>query len=148
MIERISQVVADDGEKFLPGGEIDPGFSVALLFLGQQVRRRFGGGLMMGPAHLGSSVSAESFRVDGFVGGFSFDAQSFVSLRLALGAAPAHVRSVEIARSVGVAATLALGLVGLDSFRIAIDVCLPLRSGPRVAARSVRRDFSTALALR
>ena len=83
---------------------------------------------MMGPAHFRGGVRAGSFGVDGFVRGFSFDAQSFVSLCLALGAAPAHVRPVEIARSVGVAATLPLGLVGLDSFRIAIGVCLVLRS--------------------
>ena len=81
----------------------------------------------MGPAHFGGGVGAESFGVDGFVGGFSFNAQSFVSLGLALGAAPAHIRSPEIARRVGVAATLALGLVGLDPLRVAIDVCLVLR---------------------
>jgi hypothetical protein len=58
---------------------------------------------MMGPSHFGGGVSAGSFRVNGVVGGFSFDAQSFVSLCLALGAAPAHVGSAEITRSVGVA---------------------------------------------
>ena len=82
----------------------------------------------MGPAHFGSGVSAGSFGVDSFVGGFSFNAQSFVSLCLALGAAPAHVGSAEIARSVGVAATLPFGLVGLDSFRVPIDVRLALGS--------------------
>ena len=83
---------------------------------------------MMGPAHFRGGVSAESFGVDGFVRGFSFDAQSFVSLCLAFGAAPAHVRSTEIARSVGVAATLPFSLVGHDSFRIAIDIGLLLGS--------------------
>ncbi len=83
---------------------------------------------MMGPAHFGGGISAESFGVDGFVRGFSFNAQSFVSLRLAFGAAPAHIRSAEIARSVGVASTLPFGLVGLDSFRVPIDVCLVLGS--------------------
>jgi hypothetical protein len=81
---------------------------------------------MMGPSHLGGGVSAESFGVDGFIRGFSFNAQSFVPLRLAVGAAPAHVRPVEITGSVGVAATLAFGLVGHDSFRVPIDVCLLL----------------------
>jgi hypothetical protein len=82
----------------------------------------------MGPAHFGGGVSAESLGVDGFVRGFSFDAQSFVSLGLAFGAAPAHIRSPEIARSVGVAATLPLGFVSHDAFRVAIDVCLLLGS--------------------
>jgi hypothetical protein len=84
--------------------------------------------MMMGPSPLGGGVSAESFGVDRFVRGFSFDPQPFVSLCLSLGAAPAHVRPAEIARSVGVAATLPFGLVGLDSFRVAIDVCLVLGS--------------------
>ena len=83
---------------------------------------------MMGPAHFGGGISAESFGVDGYVRGFSFDAQSFVSFSLAFGAAAAHIRSPEIARSVGIAATLPFGFVGLDSFRIPIDVCLVLRS--------------------
>ena len=83
---------------------------------------------MMGSSHFGGGVSAESFGVDGFVRGFSFDAQSFVSFRLALGAAPAHVRSAQIARSVGVAATFPFGLVGDDSLRIATDVRLVFRS--------------------
>lgn len=83
---------------------------------------------MMGPSHFGCGISAESFGVDGFVRGFSFDAQSFVSFRLALGAASAHVRSPEITRSVGIAPALPLGLVGYDSFRIPIDVCLLLGS--------------------
>ena len=81
---------------------------------------------MMGPPHFGGGVSAESFGVDGFVRGFSFDAQSFVSLRLAFRAGSAHIRSPEITRSVGVAATLPFSLVGHDSFRIPIDVCLVL----------------------
>ncbi len=83
---------------------------------------------MLGAAHFGGGISAESFGVDGVVRGFSFDAQSFVSLRLAFGAAPAHVGSAQIARSVGVAATLPLGLVGHDPFRIPIDVGLLLGS--------------------
>ena len=83
---------------------------------------------MMGPAPFGGGVRAKSFIDDGFVRGFSLDAQSFVSLRLAFGATPADVRSAEIARSVGVAATLPLGLVGHDSFRVAIDVGLLLGS--------------------
>ena len=80
----------------------------------------------MGPAHFSRGISAESFGVNGIVRSFSFDAQSFVSLRLALGAGPARIRSPEIARSVRVAATLQFGLVGLDPFRVPIDVCLPL----------------------
>ena len=83
---------------------------------------------MMGASHFGGGIGAESFGVDGYVRGFSFDAQSFVSFGLALGAAPAHIRSPEIARSVGVAATLPFGLVRLDSFRVPIDVCLVLGS--------------------
>ena len=83
---------------------------------------------MMGPAPFGGGVRAKSFIDDGFVRGFSLDAQSFVSLCLALGAAPAHVRSAQIARSVRVAATLTFGLVGHDSFRIAIDIGLLLGS--------------------
>ncbi|MEY2520645.1 MAG: hypothetical protein QOF24_2404 [Verrucomicrobiota bacterium] len=82
---------------------------------------------MMGATLFGGGIRAESFRVNRFVRGFSFDAQSFVSFRLAFGAAPAGVRSPEIARSVGVAATLPFGLVGHDAFRIAIDVGLLLR---------------------
>ena len=81
---------------------------------------------MMGPAPFGGGVRAKSFIDDGFVRSFSLDAQSFVSLCLALGAAPARIRSPEIARSVGVAAALPFGLVGHDSFRIPIDVCLLL----------------------
>ena len=81
---------------------------------------------MMGPAHFGGGISAESFGIDGFVRGFSFDTQSFVSFSLAFGAASAHVRSSEIARSIGVAAALPFGFVGLHSFRIPIDVCLVL----------------------
>ena len=83
---------------------------------------------MMSPAHFSGGISAESFGVDGYVGGFSFDAQSFVSFSLALGAAPAHVRPAEITRSVGVAPALPLGPVGYDSFRIPIDVGLLLGS--------------------
>ena len=81
---------------------------------------------MMGPAHFGGGIRAESFGVDGYVRGFSFDAQSFVSFSLAFGAAPAHIRSSEIARSVGVAAALPFGFVGHHSFGIPIDVCLVL----------------------
>jgi len=102
---------------------------------------------MVGPSHFGGGISAEAFRVNGFVRGFSFNAQSFVSLRLALGAAPAHVGSAEIARSVGVASTLPFGLVGLDSFRIAIDVCLVLGSRIRVSARLAGWEGFTALVL-
>ena len=87
----------------------------------------------MGPSHFGGGISAESFGVDGFVRGFSFDAQSFVSFSLAFGAGSARVRSPEITRSVGVAAALPFGLVGHDSFRIAIDVCLVLGSRFRIA---------------
>ena len=83
---------------------------------------------MMGAAHFGGGIGAESFGVDGFVRGFSFDAQPFVSFRLAFRATAAHVRSSEITRGVGVAATLAFGFVGLDSFRIPIDVRLLLGS--------------------
>ena len=82
----------------------------------------------MGPAPFGGGIRAKSFIDDRFVRGFSLDAQSFVSLRLAFGAASAHIRSSEIARSVGVAATLPFGLVGHDSFRVAIDVGLVLGS--------------------
>ena len=83
---------------------------------------------MMGPAHFRGGVRAGSFGVDGFVRSFSLDAQSFVSLCLALGAAPAHVRSAQIARSVRVAATLTFGLVSHDSFGITIDIGLLLGS--------------------
>jgi hypothetical protein len=82
----------------------------------------------MGPAHFSGGISAESFGVDGYIRGFSFDAQSFVSFGLAFGAASAHVRSAKIARSVGVAAALPFGFVGYDSFRVPIDVCLMLGS--------------------
>ena len=82
---------------------------------------------MMGPSHFGGGVSAESFGVDGFVRGFSFDAQSFVSLSLAFGAASAHVRSPKVTRSVGVAATLPFSLVGDVSFRVPVYVGLVLR---------------------
>jgi len=34
VIERISQVMADDGQEFFPGGKSDLGFAVALLFPG------------------------------------------------------------------------------------------------------------------
>ena len=83
---------------------------------------------MMGPAHFGGGVSAESFGVDGFVRGLSLYAQPFVSFGLAFRARPAHIRSAEIARRVGVAATLTFSLVGHDSFRVSIDVRLMLRS--------------------
>ncbi len=89
--------------------------------------------MMMGPAHFGGGISAESFGVDGFVRGSSFDAQSFVSFSLAFGAASAHIRSSEIARGVGVAAALPFGFVGHHSFRIPIDVGLVLRSRIRIA---------------
>ena len=82
---------------------------------------------MMGPAHFGGGIRAESFGVDGYVRGFSFDAQSFVSFSLAFGAASAYISSPEISRSVGVAAALPFGFVGLDPFRIPIDVCLVVR---------------------
>jgi hypothetical protein len=82
----------------------------------------------MGPAHLGGGISPESFGVDGFVRGFSFDAQPFVSFGLAFGAASARIRSSEIARSVGVAPALPFGFVGYDAFRIPIDVSLMLGS--------------------
>lgn len=88
---------------------------------------------MMGPPHFGGGVSAESLGVDGYVRGFSFDTQPFVSFSLAFGAASALIRSAQIARSVSVAATLPFGLVGHDSFRITIDVCLVLRRGFRIA---------------
>ena len=81
---------------------------------------------MMGPSHFGGGVSAESFGVDGYVRGFSFDAQSFVSFRLPFGAASAHIGSPKIARSVRIAAALQFSLVRHDSFRIPIDVCLVL----------------------
>jgi hypothetical protein len=79
---------------------------------------------MMGAAHGGGGVRAESFGVDRFVRGFSFDPQSFIALSLAFCAAPARIRSSEITRSVGVAATLPFGLVGDVPFRIPIDVGL------------------------
>jgi hypothetical protein len=86
---------------------------------------------MMGPAHFGRGISAESFGVNRVVRSFSFNAQSFVSLRLAVGAAPARIGPAEIARRIGVAATLPFGFVGHDSFRIPIDVrlvvALPLK---------------------
>jgi hypothetical protein len=80
----------------------------------------------MGPSHFGGGISAESFGIDGFVRGFSFDAQPFISFRLAFCSAPARVRSSEITRGVGVAATLPFGFVGHDPFRIPIDVRLAL----------------------
>ena len=36
MIERISQVMADDGQEFFPGGKSRLGFAVALLFPGNK----------------------------------------------------------------------------------------------------------------
>jgi hypothetical protein len=92
---------------------------------------------MMGPSHFGGRVSAGSFVDDGFVGRFSFDPQSFVSFCLALGAAPAYIGSAQIARRVGVAPTLAPGLVGCDSFRVPIVVCLLLGSRAQLTARLV-----------
>ena len=83
---------------------------------------------MMGPAHFSSGVGAESFGVDGFVRGFSFDAQSFVAFSLLFGPGPTHIGSATITRSVGVAATLPLCFVGHHSFRIPIDVGLMLGS--------------------
>ena len=80
----------------------------------------------MGPAHFGRGIRAESFGINGFVRSFSFDAQSFVSLCLAFGAAPAGVCSSEIARSIRIAPTLPFRLVGLDALRIPIDVRLVL----------------------
>ena len=102
----------------------------------------------MGAAHGRGGVRAESFGVDGFVRGFSFDAEPFVSLRLALGAAPAHIGSSQITRRVGVAAALTLGLVGHDSFRIPIDVCLLLGSGTGVATPSSTARLFLVLAWR
>jgi hypothetical protein len=87
----------------------------------------------MGPAHFGGGVSAESFGVDSFVGRFPFEAESFVPFRLAFGAGSAHVRSSEIARSVGVAAALPFGFVGYDSFSVPIDVCPVLGCRLRIA---------------
>jgi hypothetical protein len=126
MIERVSQVMANDGEELFPGGEIRLGFSVALLLPGYQVGGRLGGGLMMGPSHFGRGIRAESFGVNGFVRCFSFDAQSFVSLCLAVGAAPADICPPEFARSIRFAATLPFGFVGHNTFRIPIDVRLAL----------------------
>ena len=83
---------------------------------------------MMGPSHFGRGIGAESFGVDGFVRGFSFDAQSFVSLSLPFGAGSAHICSAQITRSVCIAAALHFGLVGHDAFGVAIDVCLAFRS--------------------
>jgi hypothetical protein len=88
---------------------------------------------MIGPSPFGGGIGTESFGVDSFVRGFSFDAQSFVSFSLAFGTAPAHVRSPQITRSVGVAATLQFGFVGLDSFCVPVDVCLVLRGRIRIA---------------
>jgi hypothetical protein len=82
----------------------------------------------MGPAHFGGGIGAESFGVDGYVRVFSFDAQPFVAFSLAFGAGPAYVGSAEIARSVGVAATLLFGFVGHYAFRIPINVGLVLGS--------------------
>lgn len=82
---------------------------------------------MMGSAHFGGGIGAESFGVDGYVRGFSFDTQSFVSLSLAFRAASARIRSSEIARSIGVTAALPFGFVGHHSFGIPINVCLVVR---------------------
>jgi hypothetical protein len=133
VIERIPQVMTYDGQEFFPGSKGGLGFAVALLFPGQQVSGRPGGGLMMSPAHFGGGIRPESFGVDGNVRGFSFDAQSFVSFSLAFRAGPAYVGPSEIARSVGVATTLPFGFVGHHAFRIPIDVCLVLRSRFRIA---------------
>jgi hypothetical protein len=86
---------------------------------------------MMGPSHFGGHISPESFGIDGFVRGLSFDPQSFVPFSLAFGAASARIRSAQIARSIGVAAALPFGFVGHDAFRIPIDVSLVL--GIRIA---------------
>ena len=83
---------------------------------------------MMGASHFGGGIGAESFGVDGFIRGFSFDAQSFVSFSLAFGAASTQIRSSRSREASAVAAALPFGLVGLDSFRIPIDVCLVLGS--------------------
>ncbi|HYJ04292.1 MAG TPA: hypothetical protein VEX43_04120 [Chthoniobacterales bacterium] len=81
---------------------------------------------MMGPSPFRGGIGTESFGVDRYVRGFSLDAQSFVSLRLAIGAASAYIRSPKVARSVRIAAALQFGFVGFDSFRIPTDVCLVL----------------------
>ena len=96
---------------------------------------------MMGAAHFSGGVRPESFGVDGYVRGFSFDAQSFVSFSLAFGAGPAHVGSAKITRSIGVAAALPFGFVGHHSFRIPIFVCLVLRSCIRIALALPWRFF-------
>ncbi len=81
---------------------------------------------MMGASHGGGGVGAGAFGVDGFVRGFSFDAQPLIAFSLSFGAAPAGVRSPEISRCVGVAATLSFSLVSLDSLGIPIGVGLVL----------------------
>ena len=88
---------------------------------------------MLGATHFGGGIRAESFGVDGFVRGSSFDPQSFVSLGLAFRAGPAHVGPPEVAGSIRVAATLPFGLIGHDSLRIPVDVGLVFGRRIRIA---------------
>ena len=83
---------------------------------------------MMGAPHFGGGISSASFGFDCFVRNLSFRAQSFIPFRLAFRGASAHIRSAEITRSIRIAAALQFGLVGHDSFRVPIDVCLALGS--------------------
>ena len=89
---------------------------------------------MMGPAHFSGGIGAESFGVDGFVGGSAFDAESFVAFSLAFLPGPAHIRPPEVAGGIGVAAALPFGFVGYNSFRIAIDVGLLLGGRIRIGS--------------
>ena len=100
---------------------------------------------MMGPSHFGGGIGAKTFGVNGLVRGFSFDAQPFVSFSLAFSAASARIRSPEIARSVGIAPTSQLGLVGLAAFRVPIDIGLAL--GRRIGATGWLAGWATSIRL-
>jgi hypothetical protein len=82
----------------------------------------------MAPSLFCRSISSESFGFDCHVRYCSFDAESFISVSLALFAASSPVRSSQVTRSVGIAATLQFGLVCFYSFSIPVYVRLMLRS--------------------
>jgi hypothetical protein len=82
----------------------------------------------VGPSLFGRSIRAAAFGIDRFVRNFSFEAEPLVSFRLALFATPSSIRSSQVTRSVRIASTLDLGLVGFFSFRIPAHVRLALGS--------------------
>jgi hypothetical protein len=100
VIERVPQIMADDGQEFFPGRKSGFRFPVSRFFLREQIGGGPGGRLIMSPPLFRSHIRSDPLGVDGFIGSFSLDPESFISFGLALFAAPAPIRSPQVTRSV------------------------------------------------